>query len=93
MHVSSAFVLQGKGRYSGMSINCGTKSLCIIALKYEPQHASILRIKSHYLMFICGIYKKNIKDLCEIVILLRKTKFVECNGMHSVSFTTSTALG
>lgn len=51
------------------------------ASKYEPSTA-ILGINSHCLMFICGIYnKKYIKGLCEM-ILLRKTRFVECSEMH-----------
>lgn len=38
-------------------------------------------------MFICT-NAKNMKCLCESAfILLHKTKFVECNEMHSVSFT------
>lgn len=92
MHVSSAFVLQGKGRYSGMSISQESKCSCITA-SYEPQHASIWRIICHNLMFICGIYfKKRTKGHGEFFILLRKA-FVECDGMHSASFTKPTALG
>lgn len=64
MHVSSAFVLQGKGRYSGMSISWETKCLCITASKCKPQRASFLRI-CHNLMFICGIYFKNIQRVTE----------------------------
>ena len=44
-------------------------------------------------MFICR-NAKNTKSLCESAfILLYKTKFAECNKMHSVSFAQASALG